>query len=117
MNDFIPGAEYKLRRIELRLGSELMGKTGTLKLDDIVRGRTSGVDEARLANMQLTVNDDYIVVSADTWVQGLELLDINGRNVKAAGGNCLNVADVEPGIYLVRVHINGRTITQKVAIK
>ncbi len=117
LNDFIPGAEYKLRRIELRLGSELMGKTGTLKLDDIVRGRTSGVDETRLANMQLTVNDDYIVVSADTWVQGLELLDINGRNVKAAGGNCLNVADVEPGIYLVRVHINGRTTTQKVAIK
>ena len=98
-------------------GDRSFSINGTIRFDNLLRAESSGIDEARLANMQLTVNDDYIVVSADTWVQGLERLDINGRNVKAAGGNCLNVADVESGIYLVRVHINGRTTTQKVAIK
>ncbi len=116
--DLPADSTFQLYGFTIRLYHPLMGKNGgTIKFDNLLKKASSGIDEARLANMQLTVNDDYIVVSADTWVQGLELLDINGRNVKAAGGNCLNVADVEPGIYLVRVHINGRTTTQKVAIK
>ncbi len=116
--DLPADSTFQLYCFSIRHNHPLMGKNGgTIKFDNLLKKASSGVDEARLANMQLTVNDDYIVVSADTWVQGLELLDINGRNVKAAGGNCLNVADVEPGIYLVRVHINGRTTTQKVAIK
>jgi hypothetical protein len=69
-----------------------------------------------LANMQVRVAGDYIVVSADTYVQGVELLDIQGRTLKSAGGNCLNVADVPTGVYLVRVHINGRTATSKVKL-
>ncbi|MBR3452872.1 MAG: T9SS type A sorting domain-containing protein, partial [Muribaculaceae bacterium] len=48
--------------------------------------------------------------------QGVELLDIQGRAIKTAGNNCLNVADVPAGVYLVRVHINGRTSTQKVKL-
>ena len=67
--------------------------------------------------MQVKVAGDYIVVSADTWVQGVELIDINGRTIKATGGNCLNVADVASGVYLVRVHINGRAVTHKVVIR
>jgi hypothetical protein len=67
--------------------------------------------------MKVNVAGDYIVVSADTWVQGVELLDINGRIIKATGSSCLNISQVEPGVYLVRVYINGRTATQKVAIK
>ena len=91
-------------------------KTGTIRFDNLLYKASSSIDEARLVNMQVKVSGDYIVVSADTWVQGVELIDINGRNVKATGGNCLNVADVEPGVYLVRVHINGRTSTQKVKL-
>jgi hypothetical protein len=49
-------------------------------------------------------------------VQGIELIDVNGRTVKASGNNCLNISQVEPGVYLVRVHINGRTATQKVKL-
>ena len=94
-----------------------MGKTGTLKLDQLMKGTTSGVEELPLANMQLRVEGDYIVVSADTWVQSVELLDINGRTIMGAGGNCLNVSQVEPGVYLVRVHINGKTSTHKIAIR
>lgn len=96
---------------------ESMCKTGTIRFDNLLKKASSGIDEARLAGMKVKVAGDYIVVSADTWVQGVELIDINGRTVKATGGNCLNVAQVEPGVYLVRVHINGQTATQKVVIR
>ncbi|MBR5169230.1 MAG: N-acetylmuramoyl-L-alanine amidase [Muribaculaceae bacterium] len=95
---------------------ESMCKTGTIRFDNLLKKASSGIDEARLAGMKVKVAGDYIVVSADTWVQGVELLDINGRTIKATGGNCLNVAGIEPGIYLVRVHINGRTSTTKMRL-
>ena len=96
---------------------ESMCKTGTIRFDNLLKKASSGIDEARLAGKKVKVDGDYIVVSADTWVQGVELIDINGRTIKATGGNCLNVAQVESGVYLVRVHINGRTATQKVVIR
>ena len=111
-----PDHDYGFSGFKLSRAHELMGKTGTIKLDNMLRGESSGINEARLANMQLAVNGDYIVVSADTWVQGVELLDVNGRHIKAAGGNCLNVVGVAPGIYIVRVHINGSTATEKIRL-
>ena len=77
-----PDHDYGFSGFKLSRAHELMGKTGTIKLDNMLRGESSGINEARLANMQLAVNGDYIVVSADTWVQGVELLDINGRIIK-----------------------------------
>lgn len=111
-----PGHHYKLRRFILKPSSSLMGMKSVIKFDNLLRGQASGIDEARVANMEVRHEGDYIVVSADTWVQGVELLDINGRTVKATGGNCLNVAGMEPGVYLVRVHINGRTSTTKMRL-
>ena len=111
------GSSYSLLGFEILSGHEVMGKRScTIRFDNLLRKASSGVDEVKLANMKVNVGGDYIVVSADTWVQGVELLDVNGRTVKAAGGNCLNIADMEPGVYLVRVHINGRTATQKVLL-
>ncbi len=92
-------------------------KTGTIRFDNLLKKESSGIDEVEMAGMQVKVAGDYIVVSADTWVQGVELIDINGRTIKATGGNCLNVADVASGVYLVRVHINGRAVTHKVVIR
>ena len=117
LNNLAPDVDYYLQRIIFYRSDNNMGKTGTFKLDQLIRGLSSGIEETRLANMKVNVAGDYIVVSADIWVQGVELLDINGRIIKAAGGNCLNVSDVTPGIYLVRVHINGTSGTQKVMIK
>jgi len=97
--------------------TDLWIKKGTIRLDNMLKKASSGIDEARLAGVQVRVDGDYIVVSADTWVQGVELIDINGRTLKATGSNCLNISQVVPGVYLVRVHINGRTTTQKIAIR
>ena len=96
---------------------ELLVKKGTVRFDNLLRkSSSSGIDEVSIAGLKVCCEGDYIVASADTWIQGMELIDINGRTVKAAAGNCLNVADVERGLYLVRVHINGRTATQKVKL-
>ena len=116
LKDLVPDNDYFLKELILRCGSEMMGKTGTLKLDDMVRGESSGIDEVKMANLKVKCDGDYIVASADTWVQGIELIDMNGRCVKAAAGNCLNVADIARGVYLVRVHINGTSSTQKILL-
>ena len=92
-------------------------KTGTIRFDNLLKKESSGIDEVEMAGMKVKVAGDYIVVSADTWVQGVELIDINGRSIKGTGSNCLNVADVASGVYLVRVHINGRAVTHKVVIR
>lgn len=111
------GVDYYLKEITLKPGSELMGMTGTLKLDNIIRGKSSGINEVPIAGLKVKCDGDYIVASADTYIQGVELLDINGRMIRANGGNCINVSSVEPGVYLVRVYINGQTTSQKVVIK
>ena len=108
--------DYKFTGFYIVRGEQSMSATGTIRFDNLLKKASSGLNEVRMANMQLRHDGDYIVASADTWVQGVELIDMNGRTVKAAGGNCLNVADVAHGIYLVRVHINGRTAAQKVRL-
>lgn len=115
--DYLPEGDFRFAGFEIRSEGAPMCKSGTIRFDNLLRKRGTGsVDELPLANMQVRVAGDYIVVSADTYVQGVELLDIQGRTLKSAGGNCLNVSQAEPGVYLVRVHINGRTATSKVKL-
>jgi len=108
--------DFRFAGFYIQGGLEPMCKSGTIRFDNLLRAESSGVNEVSLANMEVKVAGDYVVVSADTWVQGVELLDINGRVISAVGGNCLNISQVEPGVYIVRVHINGRTATRKVML-
>jgi hypothetical protein len=116
LNMLAEGAKYAFGGFTIKRGHELMGKSGTIRFDNLLRAECSGIDEMKMQNVKVSVNGDYIVVSAETWVQGVELLDINGRTVKATGGNCLNISQMQTGVYLVRVHINGGTLTQKVKL-
>ncbi len=112
-----PGEEYGFSGFTLRRTHDVMGKSGVIRFDNLLKKECSGIDEASIAGLKVKCEGDYIVASADTWIQGMELLDIQGRSIKATGGNCLNVADVATGVYLVRVHINGRAVTSKVVVK
>ena len=115
--DMLTGQNYSLKYLGIMRGHELMGKEGgTIRFDNLLKKASSGINEVKIANMEVRVAGDYIVVGADNLVQGVELLDIQGRTLKATAGNCLNIADREPGVYLVRVHINGTTATQKVKL-
>ncbi len=115
--DHLAEGDFRFAGFMIRGDEPPMCKSGTIRFDNLLRKRGTGsVDELLLANMKVSVSGDYIVVSADTYVQGVELLDIQGRTLKSAGGNCLNVSQAEPGVYLVRVYINGRTSTTKVRL-
>ena len=115
--DLLSGYTFALYGLEIRRGHELMGKNGcTIKFDNLLKKACSGIEEVPIAGLKVKCEGDYIVASADTYIQGMELLDVNGRSIKAIGGNCINVAGMAPGVYLVRVHINGRTSTVKVRL-
>ena len=116
LNMLPQGVKHAFWGFVIRRGNELMGQSGTIRFDDLLRAESTGINEMKMNNVKVSVNGDYVVVSAETWVQGVELLDINGRTLKAVGSNCLNVSNVESGVYLVRVHINGGTLTQKVKL-
>ncbi len=115
LNDLEDG-DYKFVGFQLYRENELMGNTGTIRFDNLLRKASSGIDEVPIAGLKVRCEGDYIVASADTWIQGMELLDIQGRIIKNAGGNCLNVSGMTPGVYLVRIHINGRTASYKVRL-
>ncbi len=110
------GKKYAFVGFRIKHGNELMGNSGVIRLDDLLRKEATGIDEMKYANMKVNVAGDYIVVSADTWIQGVELLNVNGQRLSAVAGNCLNISHVDPGVYLVRVSINDRTITTKVRL-
>ena len=115
LNDLEDG-DYKFVGFQLYRENELMGNTGTIRFDNLLRKASSGIDEVPIAGLKVRCEGDYIVASADTWIQGLELLDIQGHTIKTAGSNCLNVSGMTPGVYLVRVHINGRTASYKIRL-
>ena len=115
LNDLEDG-DYKFVGFQLYRENELMGNTGTIRFDDLLRKASSGIDKVSIAGLKVRCEGDYIVASADTWIQGMELLDIQGRTIKNAGGNCLNVSGMTPGVYLVRIHINDRTASYKVRL-
>ena len=115
LNDLEDG-DYKFVGFQLYRENELMGNTGTIRFDNLLRKASSGIDEVPIAGLKVRCEGDYIVASADTWIQGLELLDIQGHTIKTAGSNCLNVSGMTPGVYLVRVHINGRTASYKIKL-
>ena len=114
--DNMSGDGYKLLGFSLHREHDLMGNTGIIRFDNLLRKASSGIDEVPIAGLKVKCEGDYIVASADTYIQGMELIDMNGRAIKAVGGNCINVSGMARGIYLVRVHINGLTSTVKVRI-
>ena len=55
-----------------------MGKAGTIKLDNMLRGESSGVNEARLANMQLAVNGEVVPFDASEIGNARYVIDDDG---------------------------------------
>jgi hypothetical protein len=107
---------FRFDRFMVMEGDKSFSMKGTIRFDNLLRAECSGIDEVSIAGLKVKCEGDYIVASADTWIQGLELLDIQGHTIKTAGGNCLNVSGMAPGVYLVRVHINGRTASYKIRL-
>jgi len=95
---------------------DVMGRTGTMRFDNMLKAAGSGVRELEMAGVQI-INDpasNYIVASADGWVTLMQLYDGAGRAVATADGNVLNVSGVGAGVYVLRVTLTGgETLTTK----
>ncbi|MBO7608624.1 MAG: Ig-like domain-containing protein [Muribaculaceae bacterium] len=98
------------------------GTVGTFAFDDINRcayiNKESSIEDLSLANVSVgpCPASDYLVASADTWIQGVELIDVNGKCVARNAANYINVSDIASGVYLMRVYVDGCISLHKVVV-
>ncbi len=62
-------------------------------------------------------SSDYIMASAQGYIQGVELYDLSGNLVARNGGNYMNVESVNDGHYILKVYCGDEVSTHHVAVK
>lgn len=117
----LPMGNSRLAGLRMLPTDARQGKSGTLLIDDVLHKRgtgNSGINGENLAGVKVgpIPANDYIVASADGYVQGVELLDMSGKPVARNAANYVNVADIPAGVYLLRVYVNGLMSLHKVAV-
>lgn len=61
-------------------------------------------------------SSDYIVASANNYIEGVELYDMNGNLVVRNGGNYVNVSNIKDGSYILKVYSVSSVTSHKVAV-
>ena len=98
------------------------GTSGMLIIDDVTRcensNQDSAVDDITLDVVSVGPNpaSDYLVASAPAWIQGVELLNMEGKIIGRNAANYINVSDVASGVYLMRVYVSGLVSSHKVVV-
>ena len=105
-----------LTGVKLVQNSSLMSRTGSFKIDNVMVGGLDAVNDIEIEDFTLTVGDNYIVAGAGCYIQGIELIGMNGMIVARNGGNCLNISEVPAGTYVVNVYVAGGHKAQKIQI-
>ena len=120
----VPG-NYRVAALELSRPVDsrmaMQGLQGTMLVDAAARLsyiRGVAVDDIALRNVTVGPNpaSDYLVASADSHIAAVELITIDGRVVARNAANYINVADVQAGVYVMRVYVNGLVSTHKVMV-
>ncbi|MBR5101996.1 MAG: Ig-like domain-containing protein, partial [Muribaculaceae bacterium] len=108
----------KLVGFEFEKNATLMGSSGTVKFDALMREPTSGISTTTLLGVHVGPNpaSEYLVAEADCYISGVELLDSNGRVIARHAGNFINVSNIASGVYFMRVWVNGFSSTHKVVV-
>lgn len=96
-----------------------MSHAGTFKIDEIVAGTDSGVNDIVADDATVTVYpnpaSEYLVANAGSLIFSIDLTGLNGAMVAKASGNVLNVSDIHAGVYLCGIETAaGRTIRKVV---
>ncbi|MCH5220259.1 MAG: N-acetylmuramoyl-L-alanine amidase [Muribaculaceae bacterium] len=105
-----------LTGFKLVQNSSLMSRTGSFSVDNVMSGSTTGVDDIEIADFTLTVGDNYIVAGAGCYIQGIELIGLNGTVLAKNSGNVLNITDTPAGNYIVNVYAAGGHKAVKIQI-
>ncbi|WP_407403792.1 Ig-like domain-containing protein [Sodaliphilus sp.] len=114
--------DYKLKGLKLTCDkANVMGKSGTLLVDDInmKRGEYSGIENMTLDGVTVGPNpaSDYLVAAADHYIQAVELYDLQGKLMVRNAANYVNVSGIASGAYVMKVYVNGLASTHKVLVK
>lgn len=96
------------------------GVKGSVKIDNIVKSNVlSGVSDIEVSGLTVGPNpaSDYIVASANSLIDGMELYDMAGVLVTSTGSNAVNVSEIADGNYLLVVKSAGMKSVRKVIVK
>ena len=114
---------YAFKGLRLRHSADArQGIAGTLLVDEVsrVEGHPEGsrVTDVTLAGVKVgpVPASDYVVASADTYINGVELLSMSGATIARTAGNYVNVGNIAAGTYLLRVYVAGQVSTHKVVV-
>lgn len=91
---------------------------------DILLGSSSSTPATQLETAPMTnvkvgpvPSSDYIMASANSYIQGVELYDMSGKLVARNGGNYMNVENIKDGYYILKVYTNTEVSTHHVAVE
>lgn len=118
LKEFEAGKDYVFAGIKIAQTNALMGKTCNIKLDNLLKlTGGSGVDEIEIQSLTVYPNpaSEYLIVNADTVIEGLELISTSGVKVAEITGNIINVSEIASGNYILKIKVAGRT-TQRMVI-
>ena len=100
----------------------------TILVDNLKIGQT--FNETSLSSDEFSINKFKLfpnpsstglvnIISLDASITNVEVYDILGKQVKneTLTGNMLNVANLKPGVYIVKISQNNATTTKKLVIK
>ncbi len=62
-------------------------------------------------------SSDYIVASAASYIQGMELYDMSGNLVARNGGNYINVESIKDGHYILKVYTSNNVSSHHTIVK
>ncbi len=105
-------------------GAQTAPTQGVLLLDSVsILGETAGTDEALASKLSVFPNPAANVINVvnnnNILVNGIQIVDLNGRTVKSAKFNGVteaqvNISDLASGMYMMTVSSDKGTMTQKI---
>ncbi len=113
------GDKYQLTGISLVKNETVMGRTGAIRLDNLLVEKPVGVEELTTnSTVKVMPNpaSDYVVATADGYITGIELINASGQVLVRNASNYINVTDIPAGVYFVRVYTGEMVTTRKVAV-
>lgn len=115
----LPDDGYELAGFSIEQTGGQISRKGTVVLDALTIGASSGVEEVAVSGVRVYPNpaSELLIANANALISGVELFTSDGRVVAKASGNVLNVSAIPAGNYLLRISVAGGSVVKKVVIK
>ncbi len=116
LNSLDSGLSYKFEGLVVEKNHSVMGASGTMRFDNLLRDQSSGMAEVEAAGVKVKAQGDYVVASADGFIQRIELYSADGRLAASGNGNYINVSSMPVGAYVAKVYVSGLVAVKKIMV-